>query len=87
MEYAQELPWQLVSKPQIPLDADGKPIGNPPDRKKMLIAGAGGGLVLSILLGLLLEKQKNAFLSANDIEDILGLPLIGKVPRYQSVDM
>ena len=87
VESAQELPWQLVSKPQIPLDADGKPIGNPPDRKKMLIAGAGGGLVLSILLGLLLEKQKNAFLSANDIEDILGLPLIGKVPRYQSVDM
>ena len=87
VESAQELPWQLVSKPQIPLDADGKPIGYPPDRKKMLIAGAGGGLVLSILLGLLLEKQKNAFLSANDIEDILGLPLIGKVPRYQSVDM
>ena len=87
VESAQELPWQLVSKPQIPLDADGKPIGNPPDRKKMLIAGAGGGLVLSILLGLLLEKQKNAFLSANDIEDILGLPLIGKVPRYESVDM
>ena len=87
VESAQELPWQLVSKPQIPLDADGKPIGYPPDRKKKLIAGAGGGLVLSILLGLLLEKQKNAFLSANDIEDILGLPLIGKVPRYQSVDM
>jgi capsular exopolysaccharide synthesis family protein len=87
VESAQELPWQLVSKPQIPLDADGKPIGYPPDRKKMLIAGAGGGLIFSILLGLLLEKQKNAFLSANDIEDILGLPLIGKVPRYQSVDI
>jgi capsular exopolysaccharide synthesis family protein len=87
VESAQELPWQLVSKPQIPLDADGKPIGDPPDRKKMLMAGAGGGLVLSILLSLLLEKQKNSFLSANDIEDILGLPLIGKVPKYQSVDM
>jgi uncharacterized protein involved in exopolysaccharide biosynthesis len=87
VESAQELPWQLVSKPQIPLDADGKPIGYPPDRKKILIAGVGGGLIFSILLSLLLEKQKNAFLSANDIEDILGLPLIGKVPRYQSVDM
>ena len=87
VESAQELPWQLVSKPQIPLDEDGKPVGDPPDRKKMLIAGVGGGLFISILLSLLLEKQKNAFLSANDIEDILGLPLIGKVPRYQSVDM
>jgi uncharacterized protein involved in exopolysaccharide biosynthesis len=42
VESAQELPWQLVSKPLIPLDADGKPIGDPPDRKKMLIACAGG---------------------------------------------
>ena len=87
VESAQELPWQLVSKPQIPLDADGKPIGEPPDRKKMLMAGAGGGLIFGILLSLLLEKQKNAFVSANDIEDILGLPVIGKVPRYQSLEM
>lgn len=87
VESAQELPWQLVSKPQIPLDADGKTIGEPPDRKKILIAGVGGGLIFSILLSLLLEKQKNSFASANDIEDILGLPLIGKVPRYQSVEM
>ena len=87
VESAQELPWQLVSKPQIPLDADGNPIGEPPDRKKMLMAGAGGGLIFGILLSLLLEKQKNAFLSANDIEDILGLPVIGKVPKYQSVEM
>jgi len=87
VESAQELPWQLVSKPQIPLDADGKPIGEPPDRKKMLVAGAGGGLIFSILLSVFLEKQKNSFLSASDIEDVLGLPLIGKVPRYQSVDM
>ena len=87
VESAQELPWQLISKPQIPLDADGKPIGEPPDRKKMLMAGAGGGLIFGILLSLLLEKQKNAFVSANDIEDILGLPVIGKVPRYQSVEM
>ena len=87
VESAQELPWQLISKPQIPLDADGKPIGEPPDRKKMLMTGAGGGLIFGILLSLLLEKQKNAFVSANDIEDILGLPVIGKVPRYQSVEM
>ena len=87
VESAQELPWQLISKPQIPLDADGKPIGEPPDRKKMLMAGAGGGLIFGILLSLLLEKQKNAFVSANDIEDILGLPVIGKVPKYQSVEM
>jgi uncharacterized protein involved in exopolysaccharide biosynthesis len=62
VESAQELPWQLISKPQIPLDADGKPIGNPPNRKKMLMAGAGGGLLFSILLSLLWEKQKNCFL-------------------------
>ena len=87
VESAQELPWQLISKPQIPLDADGKPIGEPPDRKKMLMTGAGGGLIFGILLSLLLEKQKNSFLSANDIEDILGLPVIGKVPKYQSIEM
>ena len=86
VESAQELPWQLISKPQVPLGADGKPIGEPPNRKKMLMAGAGGGLIFSILLSLLWEKQKNSFLSPDDIEDVLGLPLIGKVPRYKSVD-
>lgn len=82
VESAQELPWQLISKPQIPLDKDGKPMGDPPSRQKWLLAGFGGGLVFSILLAWLWEKQRNVFFSTADMEDILGLPLLGKVPQY-----
>ncbi len=86
VESAQELPWQLISKPQIPLDENGQPLGEPPNRTKSLAAGFGGGLLFSILLALLWEKKQDKFFSTDDIEDILGLPLIGKVPKYIASD-
>ncbi len=87
VESAQELPWQLISKPQIPLDKDGKPMGDPPSRQKLLLAGFGGGLVFSILLAWLWEKQRNVFFSIADMEEILGLPLLGTVPQYLSPNL
>ncbi|PSF39431.1 lipopolysaccharide biosynthesis protein [Aphanothece hegewaldii CCALA 016] len=80
VEAAQDLPWQLISKPQIPLDKDGKPISYPPERKKKIIAGVGGGLLLSGLFAILLEKRRNQFYCDEDIRDYLGVPLVGSIP-------
>lgn len=84
VESAQELPWQLISKPQIPLDEKGLPTGDAPKRLNLILAGFGGGLLLSTLLAFFWEKYKDIFFSADDIEDILALPLFGKVPRYDT---
>ena len=84
VESAQELPWQVISKPQIPLDEKGLPTGEAPRRFNLIVAGFGGGLLLSTLLAFLWEKQKNVFFCADDIEDILALPLFGKIPKNKT---
>lgn len=84
VEAAQELPWQLISKPQIPLDEYGNPVGEPPSRQKLLIAGVAGGLFISLTIIFLWERRKNIFYCAEDIQDILGIPLIGLIPNLVS---
>lgn len=84
VESAQELPWQLISKPQIPLDEKGLPTGDAPKRLNIILAGFGGGLLLSTLLAFFWEKYKDIFFSADDVEDILALPLFGRVPKYDT---
>ncbi len=81
VEAAQELPWQLISKPQIPLDAEGKPIGEPPSLKKKLLLGVMGGLFLGSVAALLWEKRRNIFFSDEDIPDTLNVPLLGDIPQ------
>ena len=83
VEVAQELPWQVISKPQVPLDENGNPIGTPPPRVKLLSAGVGGGLILSVLLVLLWEKRRNVFYSSADVQDLLGIPLVGEIYRQR----
>jgi len=83
VEVAQELPWQVISKPQVPLDENGNPIGTPPPRVKLLSAGVGGGLILSVLLVWLWEKRRNVFYSSEDVQDILAIPLVGEIYRQR----
>lgn len=80
VEAAQELPWQLISKPQIPLNKDGTPVSYPPNRAKYILAGVGGGLLLSGLLALGLEKRKNKFFTFEDIQDLTSAPVLGSIP-------
>lgn len=80
VESSQELPWQLISPPQIPLDKDGKPVSESPARKKKLLAGLMGGLFLGGALAIWLEKRKNIFYSVDDIQDFCSVPLLGNIP-------
>ncbi|GFE70862.1 polysaccharide biosynthesis tyrosine autokinase [Chroococcus sp. FPU101] len=84
VEAAQELPWQLISKPQIPLDKDGKPISYPPSRTKIIVAGLGGGLLLGGLLAILLEKRRDKFYTSEDIQDLASTSLVGTIPWNES---
>ncbi len=81
VEAAQtEVPWELVSEPIIPRDSEGNPIPEPTKASNLVIAGAALGLLLGTLLALLLERYRNVFYTAEDIQEAIKLPLVGVIP-------
>ncbi|MGK7954645.1 MAG: GumC family protein [Crocosphaera sp.] len=81
VEAAQELPWELLGEPQIPLDANGSPIGSPPGRTKKLLAGAMAGVLLGSGIAFLWEKRQNVFYTGEDLSQLFGIPLLGNIPK------
>lgn len=81
VEAAQtEKPWEIISKPSIPRNAEGNPQPVPNKASNLIIAGAGLGLVLGTLLALLREKSRNVFYTVEDIQEAIQLPFIGLIP-------
>ncbi len=73
-------PWELISDPVIPRDADGNPQSEPTKASNLMIAGVALGLLLGTLLALLLERYRNVFYTVEDIQEEIKLPLIGVIP-------
>lgn len=81
VEAAQKnVPWELISDPQIARDAAGNPVAVPQNAKKQLMMGVGGGLFLGLLAAILLERFRNIFYTVEDIQDAIELPLLGVIP-------
>jgi capsular exopolysaccharide synthesis family protein len=87
VEAAQkQVPWELVSKPQIPKGPGGNPITAPSKSKNIQM----GGLVLGLLLGVgaavLIEKRRNIFYTSKEVEETIQLPLLGIIPLYKGTE-
>ncbi|NJO39596.1 MAG: polysaccharide biosynthesis tyrosine autokinase [Cyanobacteria bacterium CRU_2_1] len=81
VEAAQtEIPWELISQPIIPRDAQGNPLAEPSKASRTVMAGAAAGLVLGVLLALLLERYRNVFYTVEDVQEGVPLPLVGVIP-------
>jgi uncharacterized protein involved in exopolysaccharide biosynthesis/Mrp family chromosome partitioning ATPase len=80
----QDVPWKIISAPAIPRGPDGLPISFPPDPKKKMIAGMGGGLVLGLLLAIAWERSRNIFYSNSDLKFGLGYSVWGELPLLDS---
>lgn len=81
VEAAQkQVPWELVSQPQIPTDANGNPIPDKSDGWKKILLGAILGLGLGTIAALILEKYQNVFYGFDDIKDAVKLPVLGSIP-------
>ncbi|MGL4884191.1 MAG: polysaccharide biosynthesis tyrosine autokinase, partial [Waterburya sp.] len=77
VELAQsQIPWELVSEPQLVKDVDGNLVSTSIDSEKKLLAALIGGLLAGIAATAFLEKFHNIFYSAEDIEDIIKTPLL-----------
>ncbi len=85
IEAAQsQVPWEIISKPQIPIDAFGNPVPVATESDKKLLMGLVGGLFFGIAAAVLIEKSRNIFYTSEDIEDVIQSPLLGKIPVDQS---
>jgi capsular exopolysaccharide synthesis family protein len=81
VEAAQtEIPWEMVSEPTIPRDAEGNAVPGPSKAANLVIAGVGAGLLLGTLLALLLERYRNVFYTIEDIQETIKLPTTGVIP-------
>ncbi|NEQ27416.1 MAG: polysaccharide biosynthesis tyrosine autokinase, partial [Microcoleus sp. SIO2G3] len=71
-----EVPWELVKAPGTPGEV-------PSDANRLIAAGVLLGLLAGIGSALLLERVRNIYYSAEEIQDALQLPILGVVPFYR----
>jgi capsular exopolysaccharide synthesis family protein len=84
VEAAQkQYPWELVAKPGVPTDPNGKPIPGASQGKNMKIMGLAGGLLLGVAVALLIEKIRDIFYSSKEMKEDIPLPLLGVIPLYK----
>jgi uncharacterized protein involved in exopolysaccharide biosynthesis len=84
---AQDLPWQIISKPQVPIGANGQPISEGSLLKKILPLSIFSGALLGLILAIALEKRKNVFQTAEDLKLTLDMPLLGEIPQLIEEDL
>ncbi len=87
VEAAQkEVPWQVVSQPDLPRFPDGSviPIYGE-SRKKLLLMAIIAGLGLGLGVVLLIDIARNIFFTPQDIDDLVPFPLLGIIPRDRGV--
>ncbi|HEY9693940.1 MAG TPA: polysaccharide biosynthesis tyrosine autokinase [Oculatellaceae cyanobacterium] len=86
VESAQnQVPWELVSPPQIAINAVGLPISEKGDSSKKLMMVVMLGLALSIVAAVLLEKYYDIFYTSEDLKDAVKLPVLGEIPLDKSI--
>jgi len=81
IELAQsQVPWEIVSSPQLLKDSVGNPTPLPQNSEKQLMISLFGSLIIGVGTVMLFEKSRNVFYTAEDIEKQLQLPLLGIIP-------
>ena len=75
-----QVPWEMVSEPQIPRDSKGQPIPLAANNKNKFVMAVFGALVLGLGSAILIEKLQNIFYCADDVKDAVEAPLLGEIP-------
>ena len=81
VEAAQkEVPWRLLSKPDLLKDAQGNLISSSRKGLQKILLGLLGGFLLGIGLAILREKRRDIFYSLEDLQEDSKSPLLGIFP-------
>ncbi len=81
VESAQkEVPWRLLSNPDLVKDALGNPIKSSRKAVQKLLMGTLGGFLLGLGAAILREKRRDVFFSLDDLQESLQVPVMGTFP-------
>jgi polysaccharide biosynthesis transport protein len=81
VESAQkEVPWRLLSNPDLIKDELGNPIKSSRKAVQKLLMGIFGGFLLGLGAAILREKRRDVFFSLEDLQASLQLPVMGTFP-------
>lgn len=80
----KEIPWEVISEPNIPRNQEGDPIPVSPSLPRNLVLGAMLGLMLGFGAALLAERLDNVFHSSDELKDATRLPILGSIPVSDS---
>ncbi len=87
VEAAQtEIPWELISEPNLAYDEEGQAIPAENDLTQTIGLGVIAGLFLGTLLAMLLERQRDVFYTSADLKSATSLPVVGFLP-YSEPDV
>jgi len=75
-----QVPWEIISEPQIPREPNGKLIPVASKNTNKIMMAVVGGLVLGLGLAIIIEKFRNIFYCADDVKDGVDVPLLGVIP-------
>jgi len=75
-----QVPWEIISEPQIPREPNGKLIPVASKNTNKIMMAVVGGLVLGLGLAIVIEKFRNIFYCADDVKDGFDVPLLGVIP-------
>ncbi len=81
VEAAQkEVPWQMVSAPDVLRDPGGNPMPVAREAGKVLAVGLVAGFILGLIAAMAKDKLNDIFRTTEDIQDITDVPLFGVIP-------
>ncbi len=81
VEAAQkEVPWRLLSKPDLLKDAQGQLISSSRKGLQKVLMGILGGFLLGLGLAILREKRRDIFYSLEDLQEDVTSPMVGIFP-------
>lgn len=81
----QDVPWELISPPELMEDTEGNPKPVAPNLPKNLALAGFLGLVLGTGSALIAEKSNRVFDSVEDLERTLKLPVLGLIPAKEFI--
>ncbi|MEG3848785.1 polysaccharide biosynthesis tyrosine autokinase [Microcoleus sp. herbarium19] len=79
-----QVPWEMISEPQIPRDPKGNLIPVASKNRNKLVMALFGGLVLGVAVAIIMEKFRNIFYCPDDVKDAVDAPLLGSIPLYKN---